>query len=37
MPLLEYKPEPENMFSGRSATAPSYVKSKTGHEIEREI
>ena len=48
IPLLEYKPKPENMFSTRSATAPSFAQSSnieiqtspatpTGHKINQEL
>jgi hypothetical protein len=49
IPLLEYKPEPENMFSTRSATAPLFAQSSieiqtspatptpTGHKINQEL
>ena len=48
LPLLEYKPKPENMFSTRSATAPSFAQSSnieiqtspatpTGHKINQEL
>ena len=48
IPLLEYKPKPENIFSTRSATAPSFAQSSnieiqtspatpTGHKINQEL